>query len=66
MATYTPTLLPLEMQSYVEYRTPLEWKEITRCLVAKIGRDPTSVVISFLRTPLLVLYETILPHCSLM
>jgi len=66
MTTYTPILLPLEIPSYIEYRTPFEWKEITRCLIAKIGQDPTSVVVSFLRTPIVVLYENVLPHCSLM
>ena len=66
MAAYIPILVPLEISSYIEYRTPFEWKEINKCLIAKIGRDPTSMVVSFLCTPLIVLYDKTIPHCSLM
>lgn len=66
MEGYIPILLPLEIRSLIEYRTPFEWAQITTHLVSKIGRDPTSVVTSFLCTPLPVLYEKSIPHCSLM
>ena len=62
----SPILLPLEMLSLVEYRTPAEWEEINQHLAGKIGRDPAAVVASFLCTPLTILYEKNVPHCSLM
>ncbi len=66
MDAYIPVLLPLEIYSLVEYRTPFEWEEINKCLVAKIGRDPASLVTTFLCTPLTIVYEKNVPHCSLM
>ena len=66
MDAYIPVLLPLEIYSLVEYRTPFEWEEINQCLVAKIGRYPASLVTTFLCTPLTIVYEKNVPHCSLM
>ena len=66
MDGYTPVLLPLEIPSLVEYRTPVEWGKINKCLGAKIGRDPASLVVTFLCTPLIILYEESVPHCTLM
>ncbi len=66
MEGYIPVLLPFETCALIEHRTPTEWKEITHYLTAKIGRDPASVVSTFLRTPLQILYEKNVPHCSLM
>jgi len=66
MDGYTPVLLPLEIRSLIEYRTPFEWNEINKYLAGKIGHDPASVVATFLCTPITILYEKTVPHCSLM